>query len=391
MKRVAPAIVLVALFSTSVFFTLNSVNQSEVNDGSSPRFYVGVEFAYSDNLNDSLVNLNTLKALVDKVKNYTNLFVIGLPEISLNQTLLTQSCNYISNAGLHFIVLFTNASSYNYTTREWTIMARQNYGDKFLGVYRLDEPGGKELENNSTERFLNPSDFDPKAENCTVASEQFVGFLQKHIEYFHQVFYPTLFTSDFGLYWFDYKGGYDTVFTEFVWNQSRQIAISLCRGAATVQNKDWGVTITWMYDKEPYMESGQKLYSDLALSYDAGAKYAVVFDYPNLTKYGTLKEEHFDALKNFWDYVNKNSYDHGANQGKVAYVLPEDYGFGFRGPNDTIWGIWNDDLSSKVWNDTNKLMKQYGPNLDIVYNDSQHINNLAGSYERLFFWNETID
>jgi hypothetical protein len=59
------------------------------------------------------------------------------------------------------------------------------------------------------------------------------------------------------------RQGHETVFEEFVWNQSRQTAISLCRGAALAQNKDWGIIVTWMYDKDPYIESGQQLYNDL--------------------------------------------------------------------------------------------------------------------------------
>ena len=60
------------------------------------------------------------------------------------------------------------------------------------------------------------------------------------------------YTSDYALYWFDYKAGYDTVFTEFGWNNSRQMDIALCRGAATVKGKDWGAIITWTYDQPPY-------------------------------------------------------------------------------------------------------------------------------------------
>ncbi len=60
--------------------------------------------------------------------------------------------------------------------------------------------------------------------------------------------YPSkyqLFTSDYALYWYDYEAGYDTVFAEFALSYNRTLNIDLCRGAATVQNKDWGVMITW--------------------------------------------------------------------------------------------------------------------------------------------------
>jgi hypothetical protein len=391
-RKAALAIIFILLFSVSLFLTYNPF----IKQGSSSEFYVGVEFAYSDDLKDSQVNLNSLKSLVDKVQSYTNLFIIGIPEISLNETTLNESCDYMSSKGdLHFIILFTATNKYTYNLTEWTTNAEQKYGNKFLGVYRIDEPGGKELDNatfnNRSERFLVQSDFDLDIKNYSGASQVYVDILGRHLDILGKVLYPKIFTSDYGLYWFDYKGGYKTVFAQFIWNQSRQIAISLCRGAAEVQNKDWGVMITWMYDKEPYIESGQQLYSDLTLAYKAGAKYAVVFDYPNSTQYGVLTDDHFQALKNFWNYVKNNPQDHVANQRKVAYVLPQDYGFGFRTPNDTIWGIWNsDDLSNKVWNDTNNLINQYGLNLDIVYNDSEYMNSVTSRYDKLFFWNETI-
>ena len=389
-KRAVPAVVLIALFATSVFFELDPISSSP-----SPNFYVGVEFAYSNNLSDAQGILNSLKALVDKVENYTNLFVIGLPEVSLNQTLLNESCSYISNAGLHFIVLFTDTTKYNYNLSAWTTDAQKSYRNHFLGVYRIDEPGGKELDNatfnGAPDRFLVQKNFNPNVKNYTGAAQEYVGFLGLHLDLLSNSLYPKIFTSDYGLYWFDYKAGYEAVFAEFVGNQSRQIAVSLCRGAATAQNKDWGVIVTWMYDKAPYIESGSQLFNDLTLAYNAGAKYAVVFDYPNSTQYGVLTEEHFDALKNFWNYVENNPQAHDANQGKAAYILPEGYGFGFRTQNDTIWGIWNaDNLSSKVWDDANKLIKQYGSNFDIVYNDAQYISEITSRYDKLFFWNETV-
>ena len=54
-----------------------------------------------------------------------------------------------------------------------------------------------------------------------------------------------LFTSDYGLYWYDYLSGYSTVFAEFVGDQSRQIAVALDRGAANALGKNWGVMITY--------------------------------------------------------------------------------------------------------------------------------------------------
>ena len=71
-------------------------------------FYVGVEFAYAN-------QFSQLKALVDKVKNYTNLFVMGSVGLSFNRTALDESCDYLFNSGLNFIVLFTSFTMYNYS------------------------------------------------------------------------------------------------------------------------------------------------------------------------------------------------------------------------------------------------------------------------------------
>ncbi len=198
-------------------------------------------------------------------------------------------------------------------------------------------------------------------------------------------------TADYGLYWFDYKGGYGSVLAEFGWNHSRPINLGLCRGAARVMNRDWGVMVTWKYDYAPYVESSDELYNDLLLAYHSGAKYAVVFNYPKTERYGILTEDHFDALKKFWNYMLSNSSSHGSIRGDVAYVLPEDYGYGFRGQSDTIWGLWKSDhLSQKIWDDVNNLIDRYGTRLDVVYGDPKFIGAVTQGYSKLFFWNETV-
>ena len=148
--------------------------------------------------------------------------------------------------------------------------------------------------------------------------------------------------------------------------------------------------VTWKYNSVPYIESGDELYNDLILAYNAGAKYVVVFNYPKIARYGILTEEHFDAMKKFWNYVRSNPESHGNVEGKVAYVLPRDYGFGFRNPNDTIWGLWEaDQLSETIWNDANNLLDRYGSSLDIVYSDPEFNNAIISRYNKLIFWSET--
>jgi hypothetical protein len=72
-------------------------------------------------------------------------------------------------------------------------------------------------------------------------------------------------------------------------------------------------------------------------------------------------------------------------------VLPRDYGYGFRGPNDKIWGKWEDPLSSRVWNDVNNLLPTYMLNLDVVYETETVDLPINLPYDKLIFWNGTIN
>jgi hypothetical protein len=383
-------IALIVVLSVSIVATIDWVG----NVNSTSEFFVGVEFAYDKSAGDVEELVGDLKDMVDKVKDYTNLFVIGSLEISFNRTALDAACDYVVDSGLYLIVFFTdltmynytivkNNKIYNYTIFDWMVDARQKYGDKFLGVYRYDEPGGNQLD-------LGPSLLIEGGTNYTDVAANYTNALNLLVDYYKN-YSDRVFTADYGLYWFDYKAGYDAVFADFGFNLSRPLNIALCRGAATAQSKDWGAIVTWTHDNPPYIESWRELYNDMVLAYKAGAKYVVVFDYPKILPYGILTEDHFDAMKDFWNYVHSNPQEHGVIQGELAYVLPQDYGFGFRNPGDTIWGLWNAyDLSAKVWDDANILIAQYGSSLDIVYDDAETMDAVKSRYAMLFFWNETV-
>lgn len=341
-----------------------------------PDFYFGVEVAYGD--------FNDLKAVVNEVKNYTNMVVLGLPQVSVNRTLLDQSCDFIAGQDLNFIVLFTNTSQYsgwqNYTPAQWAADAKAKYGEKFLAVYRWDEPGGDQIDSSRYKEVTSAGSY-------ADASAQYVGVLSPEIEYYHDAGVKVV-TADYGLYYFDYKAGYDTVMAEFGWNNSRQQQIALARGAAQQYNQSWGAMITWTYTQEPYIESGSRLLDDLVLAYNNGAKYAVVLDYPKVesAKYGLLQEEHLSALKQFWNYTA--TYGPTSKTAQTAYVLPEDYGFGFRSSTDTIWGLWNaDGLSHDIYSDVNTLIQLKGAGFDVVYDRPSLVKDSKGHYTELIYWN----
>ena len=265
----------------------------------------------------------------------------------------------------------------------------EKYPDNFLGVYFDDEQGGRQLD-------LHDHRWVFEAENHTDAATQFVrasytwlnqGFVRNGIGTDIAPSDFTLFTSDYALYWFDFLAGYDAVFAQFGWNYSRQLNVALCRGAATVQNREWGAIITWTYNNQPYIESGEELYNDLVLAYENGAKYVLVFDSNKEYTQGILKEEHLEALKQFWHYTKENPRILTPVNERVAYVLPKDFAYGFRGPNDKIWGLWEaDDLSLRISTDLGGVLEEYETNLDIIYDDGIEFDNL---YRKIIFWNET--
>jgi len=454
-------------------------------------FYVGVTYC-GDNVTDA-------KLLIDKVKDYTNLFTLQSGPLQYNVSAINEIGDYAVNAGLYYIVFFGegSASSMQY----WNESYDGRWNSSFLGVYFGDEPGGKMLDNerefydpvlgsimkyadgslqwfmgNGSEYYdvrcfsdgtirlqetlYNPiidivsetthlttvyypngtiiqttyiethnltpitrlgynsyqvtsTDSTPSVttivtdnstlnytyntlwnllpiKNSTQAKDWFIHGTNLPMER-----YPlqnvTYLTSDYGLYWYDYLSGYDSVLAQLGWNQTDAQAIGLARGAANLQDKSWGTIITWKYTQEPYLASGQEIYNQMRQSYECGAKYVVVFNYAeNMTApYGTLKEDHFGAMQRFWNDVVKNPFEHkGSTKAEAAFVLPKNYGGGMRSQNDTVWGIWQPTGDyTQIWPNLQNALKAHGDKLDIVYDDPAY--PAAGRYSNVYYWNQT--
>jgi hypothetical protein len=407
------AIVIVVLLAFSLFFAVQSFLLPKNQAAGQSEFYVGVECGYN--------NVTLCKSLIDKVKDYTNLFIIGSTDIVKNASLLNDVCDYAYHAGMYFSAYFSAIQNYTDLGENTTISvalpndtithlqsyqsplpmawlknATSKYGDRFLGAYVFDEPGGNKLDGGvqKLNNTISEHDYQSLANTfvCNVSSK-IQPYLDSGV---------ITFTSDYGLYWFDYKAGYDVVLTEFGGNNdsSRQLPISLCRGAATTQGKDWGIMVTTRFDNGQVLESGPELYDDLVLGYNSGAKYAVVFDYaltvlPSAQQmvayqpheYGILQNEHFEALKNFGVYIQQNPSKHGNLKADVALVVPQDFGFGFRNAEDSVWGVFKGDaLSQTVWSDANRYVNQYGDRLDIVYDDPQFMSAMKTHYATIIQW-----
>jgi hypothetical protein len=333
--------------------------------------------------------------LIDKVKDYTNLFVINAWNITANQTALDMICDYAADADLYFIVFFAFISRTIYPWhQQWLDEANQRWGDKFLGVYLNDEYGGKQVSENNlftsaydyadaAERFVNGVKFGPSgvATSMTDASDKGIR----------------LFTADFLLYWWDYLAGYDVVFAELGWNMTSNRQIALCRGAANVQDKDWGTIIVWEGDNPPYIGSADKIYHDMVNSYCAGATYVIVFNYPTYPEnnpYGILSDDHLEAMRNFWQYTKSYPRSvYGVVKANTALVLPQNYGWGMRRSayivEDYIWGIWpEDDKAPQILKNVQWMETRYNLRYDIIYEDPQF--NYHNLYSEIIYWNTTL-
>ena len=363
-------LVCVLVFS---FFVFPWMGRNEVVDD----FFVGVSFG-GDSFFDA-------KLLIDRVKFFTNLFVVQSGPASKNQTLLDEICEYAVDSGLSIIVYF---GKFDLDWQSlWVGGADERWGSRFLGVYFFDEPAGSLLD--SIDEMWNvslgemPKNYDEMAEYFVECWQTMPGLVTVK----ESLGSGLSFTSDYALYWFDYLAGYDVVFAEFGWNHSRVQDVALVRGAARVQGKEWGVMVTWTYNNPPYIGSGEELYDDLVYAYDNGAKYFVVFNYPEINEYGILEDEHFLGLERFWQKICVDS-GHVPVVADTVLVLPNNYGWGMRYVDDSIWGLWEADSKSvQIWDVSRRLLSVHAPFLDIVYDDEGFL--LEDYYSEIVYWNST--
>ncbi|MCL2293169.1 MAG: hypothetical protein FWC30_08965 [Candidatus Bathyarchaeota archaeon] len=392
--------------------------------------YVGV--SYGGN------SVTEAKQLIDKVKSYTNLFVLASGTLQRDPDSINEIGDYAIAANMYFMPYFGNYVEETLTL--WLDHANQRWGDHMLGIYYRDELGGKMLDDYSVFTDPNTGDTLRKTRYGDVVVEKTNGItihyeLNGNINHYeptssdegiYSTFYPNgtitvkpsngkvtttykqllaahpfknsdevaqqflartqgefnflkktvnaTFSSDYALFWYNYKAGYDVVLAQLGWNISLNQQISLCRGAAIAQQKDWGAIITWRYTTPPYLDTGTEIYNQLKTSYECGAKYLVLFDFyeeNSSNPYGTLKEEHFNALKRFWHNVAQNpNIEHGLTQANTVLILPKNFGGGLRWREDTIWGIFKaDETSGKIWDLTQSTLNTHGYNLDIIYDD----------------------
>ena len=429
----------IAAIALAIIIVLSSIIIVQSSLQKDATAYVGV--TYGGN------SVSEAKQLIDRVKGYTNLFVLQSGELQRNFTAVNEIGDYAVNAGLYFLPYFGNYVQVTFSS--WLDSAKQRWGDHLLGVYYSDELGGKMLDGyrefteasgdsitktqysdivvakqdgttihyeiNGEINVLEPGvngqadvymTYFPNGtiavkdsatphslttyqqlmierpfKNYDEAAQRFITKDQKEMDFLKNS--TTVFSSDYVLYWYDYQAGYDVMLTQVGWNISLNQQIALCRGAATAQGKDWGAIITWKYNRSPYLDSGQEIYNQLKSSYECGAKYLVLFNFYEEGKtnpYGTMKDEHFKALEDFWNGVVKNpQVAHGGVKVDSVLVLPKNFGGGMRWREDIVWGVFKaNDTSCRLWDLAQLTLASHAYTLDIVYDDPSY--PLSSSY-----------
>jgi hypothetical protein len=376
-------IVLISVLLLVMLLAVLLYTRTPVESTSSQKPYVGVAFGGN--------TVEEAKAIIDRTKGYTNLFILQSGPISYNETATTEICNYATAAGQSLIVYFGDLAPKALALKgqswrtEWVTNAKTMYGNQFLGVYYYDEPGGIYLDADKSANWTKP----PNATYNSIATIFERGFQRDQGVVFLKNQSVPVFCSDYALYWFDYKASYDIVLAQVGWNNTLAQEIALVRGAANFQHRDWGVMITWRYSQAPYLDSGENIYEQMRDSYAAGAKYISIFNYPyNSSAYGIMDDTHFDALERFWNDVDQHKITQKPLANTVL-ILPKNYGFGFRTAEDTIWGYWApDEKTPIIWDKAQLLLQRYGYLLDIAYDDTSYA--LPGNYGTVYYWNSTI-
>jgi hypothetical protein len=444
MKRVLAAVSAVLIIAALLAVLLaeqNYFKPAEKNEA-----YVGVAYGGE--------TLAEGKLLIDRVKSYTNLFVLQSGSLQRNLSSVDELGDYAVSAGLHFLPYFGHFIEPTFSL--WLENAKERWGTHLLGVYYADEPGGKMLddyvkfEDEATGDSITKTRYgdivvqkpdgvwihyeissiihlyeEPVNENGNSSiTEEGTGETEEPA--FYATFYPNgtvsgqisnrssyttyeqlmsmrpfkdadeaanrfiardqgnirylknnsirVFTSDYALYWFDYLAGYDVLLAQTGWNISLNQQIAQVRGAAELQHRDWGMVVTWKYDRPPYLDSGPEILSQLRSAYEAGAEYLVLFDYyeGEGSPYGTMQDEHFQALEDFWKLMRNSEVIQGSVKAEAVLVLPKNYGWGMRYREDKVWGIFKpDEKTQHLWNLLQTALENHDSKLDIAYEDTE--------------------
>lgn len=138
---VALSLVVIAVVVLSSFTAVEVYLSFSTHVAANKSFYVGVTFG-GDSVTDA-------EQLIDRVKSYTNVFVLASGTLMQNVAATQQIGDYATNAGLNIILYYGKSGDPN-TCVSLLNIAKTRWGSHFLGLYYQDEPGGNMLDSQVT-------------------------------------------------------------------------------------------------------------------------------------------------------------------------------------------------------------------------------------------------
>jgi hypothetical protein len=131
-------VILIAVITVSSIIAIEYQSKWGTHSQGDQALYIGITYCGN--------SISDAKLLVDKVKNYSNLFVLQSGSLQSNSSIdaigdyaVNSGMNFIAYLGINCITLANN----------WLSSYDGRWGNHFLGIYATDEPGGKMLDENT--------------------------------------------------------------------------------------------------------------------------------------------------------------------------------------------------------------------------------------------------
>ena len=137
MKRVVTVTMLLLLVGLIVIASYTALNR-ETKQSQDREFYVGVTYCGS--------SIQEAKELINKVKGYTNLFILQSGPLATDSGAINEIGDYVCAANLNYAIFGSSRSSSAFLINNITLEAKARWGEQFIGIYYLDEPGGNLLD-----------------------------------------------------------------------------------------------------------------------------------------------------------------------------------------------------------------------------------------------------
>lgn len=135
MKRAFTAVIVIVIIIIALIAGILLTHNDSSRGSENTTAYIGV--AYCGN------SVSEGKMMIDRLKGYTNLFVLQSGLLERNLASVDEVGDYAVAAGMYFLPYFGQVQP---SLLSWLEAAKQKWGDHLLGVYYSDEPGGKMLD-----------------------------------------------------------------------------------------------------------------------------------------------------------------------------------------------------------------------------------------------------